>query len=167
MSKVFLALGSNKGNREKYLQESVNALKNDSKIKLEKTSSLYETKPYGSVPQNNYLNGVVLIETDYTPDEIYFVIKKIEKEVGRTESVRWGEREIDIDIILIDMLIFENDKLIIPHKEYTKRDFVLVPLFEIDNKLIDPRTQIKIEKFIKLLSDNYIIDKVDFTLNPN
>lgn len=167
MSRVFLGLGSNKGNRENYLRDAIKSLKNDSKVKLIKTSSIYETKPYGDIPQANYLNGVVLIETDYTPNEIYSVIKKIEKEVGRTESVRWGEREIDIDIILIDSLILENEQIIIPHKEYDKRDFVLVPLHEIDNELIDPKSKKKIENLIKLLDERYIIDKINFNLNEN
>ena len=167
MSRVFLALGSNKGDREKYLQEAVTDLAMDSNNTLIKASSIYEAKPYGSIPQNNYLNGVVLIETDYTPNDLYFAIKKIESKVGRTDSVRWGEREIDIDIILIDSLIFENDKIIIPHKEYSKRDFVLVPLHEIDSKLIDPKSKNKIEKLIKLLDEKYIIGKVNFTLKVN
>jgi 2-amino-4-hydroxy-6-hydroxymethyldihydropteridine diphosphokinase len=167
MSKVFLALGSNKGDREAYLFDAIKSLMDDEKIRLIKCSSIYETKPYGTIPQNNYLNGAVLIETDYTPNEIYTIIKKIEKEVGRTDSVRWGEREIDIDIILIDSLIFENDKIIIPHKEYDKRDFVLVPIHEIDNELIDPKSKIKIENLIKLLDERYIIDKVELNLNLN
>ena len=167
MSKVFLALGSNKGNREKYLQDALKALKSDSRISLRKISSIYETKPYGTVPQNNYYNGVVLIQTDYSPDEIYLAIKKIEIQVGRTKSVKWGEREIDIDIILIDSLIFENKNIIIPHKEYAKRDFVLVPLYEIENDLIDPKSQYKIKKLIKLLDEKYIIDIVNINLNVN
>jgi len=114
MSKVYLALGSNKGSRETYLNDAIKSLKNDNRVVVLKCSSVYETKPYGEIPQNNYLNAAVLIETDYTPDQIYLVIKKIEKEVGRTESVRWGEREIDIDIILIDSLVFQNDKITIP-----------------------------------------------------
>jgi 2-amino-4-hydroxy-6-hydroxymethyldihydropteridine diphosphokinase len=164
MSKIFLALGSNKGNREKYLKDAVKSLISDSRVTLLKASSVYETNPYGDVPQDNYFNAVILIETDYSPDEIYFLIKKIEMEVGRTESVRWGEREIDIDIILINNLIFENEKIIIPHKDYTKRDFVLVPLCEIDNELIDPKSKNKIENLIKLLTERYIIGKVKINL---
>ena len=164
MSKIFLALGSNKGNREEYLINAINALSSDNRIEILKVSSIYETKPYGEIPQNNYLNGVVLIQTDYSPDEIYKVIKKIEKVVGRTDSVRWGEREIDIDIILIDLLVFETEKIIIPHKEFHLRDFVLVPMHEIDNKLIDPKSKIKIENLIKLLDERYIIRKINFNL---
>jgi 2-amino-4-hydroxy-6-hydroxymethyldihydropteridine diphosphokinase len=165
MSRVFLALGSNKGEREKYLKNAFTALNSDSKVNVIATSSVYETKPYGNIPQNNYFNGVVLIETSYTPDKIYLLIKKIEKEVGRTESVRWGEREIDIDIILIDSLIFENKNINIPHKEYHLRDFVLVPMCEIDPELRDPKTGIKLLDKIELLSEEYIIGKVNFTLN--
>jgi len=167
MSRVFLALGSNKGDREKYLKDAIKLLNIDSKIRLLKISSIYETIPYGEIPQNNYLNGAVLIETNYSPNDIYLLVKKIEKEVGRTESVRWGDREIDIDIILIDSLIFENEQLIIPHKEYDKRDFVLVPLYEIDNELIDPRSKNKIKNLINLLCEKYIIKKINFNLNEN
>ncbi len=85
--------------------------------------------------------------------------------MGRTESVRWGEREIDIDIILIDSLIFENKNITIPHKEYNLRDFVLVPMCEIDSAVIDPKTGIRLVDKIKSLSEKYIIDKVNFTLN--
>jgi 2-amino-4-hydroxy-6-hydroxymethyldihydropteridine diphosphokinase len=165
MSKVFLALGSNKGNREIYLKNAVEELKTNSNINLLSTSSVYETRPYGDVPQNNYLNGVILIETNLLPNEIYFLIKKIEKKVGRTDSVRWGEREIDIDIILIDSLIFENENIIIPHKEYDLRDFVLVPLCEIDSKIIDPKSGIRLIEKIELLNEKFIIEKVSFTLN--
>jgi len=165
MSRVFLALGSNKGDREEYLKNAFSLLKSDSNVNIIEASSVYETKPYGNIPQNNYFNGVVLIETSYTPSEIYLLIKKIEKEVGRTDSVRWGEREIDIDIILIDSLIFEDKNITIPHKEYDLRDFVLVPMCEIDNEVIDPRTGIKLLDKIELLSEKYIIDKVNFTLN--
>jgi 2-amino-4-hydroxy-6-hydroxymethyldihydropteridine diphosphokinase len=163
MSKVFLALGSNKGNREIYLKNAVEELKTNSNINLLSTSSVYETRPYGDVPQNNYLNGVILIETNLLPNEIYFLIKKIEKKVGRTDSVRWGEREIDIDIILIDSLIFENENIIIPHKEYDLRDFVLVPLCEIDSK--NPKSGIRLIEKIELLNEKFIIEKVSFTLN--
>ena len=165
MSRVFLALGSNKGDREEYLKNAFSTLKSDSKVSIIEVSSIYETKPYGNIPQKNYFNGVVLIETSYTPSEIYLLIKKIEKEVGRTESVRWGEREIDIDIILIDSLIFEDKNITIPHKEYELRDFVLVPMCEIDAEITDPRTSIRLIDKVELLSEKYIIDKVNFTLN--
>ena len=165
MSKVFLALGSNKGEREEYLKNALLALESDSEVSIIARSSIYETRPYGNIPQKNYFNGVILIETSYSPDEIYLLIKKIEKEVGRTDSVRWGEREIDIDIILIDSLIFENKNITIPHKEYDLRDFVLVPMCEIDSELTDPKTGIRLVDKIESLTEKYIIDKVNFTLN--
>ena len=165
MSRVFLALGSNKGEREVYLKNALLALESDSEISIIAQSSIYETRPYGNIPQKNYFNGVILIETSYSPDEIYLLIKKIEKEVGRTDSVRWGEREIDIDIILIDSLIFENKNITIPHKEYDLRDFVLVPMCEIDSELTDPKTGKRLVDKIESLNEKYIINKVNFTLN--
>ena len=99
MSKVYIGLGSNKGDRIGFLHYAVAELESDIGIKILALSSLYETKPYGVEDQPNYLNAVVLIETNYTPIEVYHKVKAVEKIVGRTKSKRWGEREIDLDII--------------------------------------------------------------------
>ena len=165
MNRVFLALGSNKGDRESYLLDAVHELNNCKMIKIIAFSSVYETKPYGDIPQENYLNAMVLVETDFKPDEIYYLVKKIEAVVGRTKSVRWGAREIDIDIILIGDKIICTEQITVPHKEYDKRDFVLAPLCEIDPGLKDPNDGEELVSKLNRLEERYILRKTEFTLN--
>ena len=164
MSKVYIGLGSNKGDRIGFLHHAVAELESDIGIKILALSSLYETKPYGVEDQPNYLNAVVLIETNYTPIEVYHKVKAIERIVGRTKSKRWGEREIDLDIILYDSIIYKDDLIEIPHKEYCKRDFVLVPLHEIGNDLLDPITRQSIGEIIKNLDEKFILRKLESNL---
>ena len=164
MSKVYIGLGSNKGDRIGFLHYAVAELESDIGIKILALSSLYETKPYGVEDQPNYLNAVVLIETNYTPIEVYHKVKAIEKIVGRTKSKRWGEREIDLDIILYDSIIYKDDLIEIPHKEYCKRDFVLVPLHEIGNDILDPITGQSIGEIIKNLDEKFILRKLGSNL---
>jgi len=164
MSKVYIGLGSNKGDRIGFLHHAIAELESDSGITILTLSSIYETKPYGVEDQPNYLNAVILIETDYTPIEVYHKVKTIEKIVGRTKSERWGEREIDLDIILYDSIIYKDDMIEIPHKEYYKRDFVLVPLHEIGNDLIDPITKQSISEIIENLNEKFILVKLENNL---
>ncbi|VAX21259.1 2-amino-4-hydroxy-6-hydroxymethyldihydropteridinepyrophosphokinase [hydrothermal vent metagenome] len=164
MSKVYIGLGSNKGDRIGFLHHAISELESDFGITILTLSSIYETKPYGVEDQPNYLNAVILIETDYTPIEVYHKVKTIEKIVGRTKSERWGEREIDLDIILYDSMIYKDDLIEIPHKEYYKRDFVLVPLHEIGNDLIDPITKQSISEIIENLDEKFILKKLESNL---
>ena len=127
-NRAYLGLGSNKGNRLAYLLDAVNQLSLDDKIKVISVSSVYETKPFGNVEQSNYYNAAILINTDYNPLKFYYRIKEIEKIVGRTVSERWGAREIDIDILLFNNLVYKDETIEIPHKELLQRDFVLIPL---------------------------------------
>jgi len=164
MSKVYIGLGSNKGDRIGFLHHAIAELESDIGITILTLSSIYETKHYGVEDQPNYLNAVILIETDYTPIEVYHKVKTIEKIVGRTKSERWGEREIDLDIILYDSIIYKDDLIEIPHKEYYKRDFVLVPLHEIGNDLIDPITKQSISETIENLNEKFILTKLENNL---
>ena len=161
MSKVYIGLGSNKGERKEFLQHALTEIENNSGLSILDISSIYETKPYGVTEQPNYLNAVLLIETEYSLLEIYHKVKKIEKIVGRIESKRWGPREIDLDIILYDSMIYRDELIEIPHKEYSKRDFVLVPLLEISPDIIDPITNESVKIFLEKLDQEFIIDKME------
>ena len=162
MSKVYIGRGSNKGDRKEFLQNAVSEIEKDSGMFILNISSIYETKPYGVEDQPNYLNAVMLIETDYSLLEIYHKVKKIEKIVGRIESKRWGPREIDLDIILYDSMIYRDELIEIPHKEYSKRDFVLVPMLEISPDLIDPITKESICTILENLEQKFILNKVEY-----
>ena len=130
-NKVYLSLGSNIGNRQKYIESAIELVGKTEGIKILKKSGLYETSPVGYVEQDLFLNVVIKIETDFSAREILKIINKIENELDRKREIRWGPRTIDIDILIFsDKKINETD-LIIPHKEMLNRLFVLVPLIEI------------------------------------
>ena len=127
---IIFGLGSNLGNRLQNLRDAVERLRSFGRII--KCSDVYETSAWGGVEQPDYLNACVSIEAkDESPFEILNRIKTFERELGRVESVRWGARKIDIDILLFDDLILHSDVLNVPHVSMPLRLFVLVPLKDI------------------------------------
>lgn len=127
---VFLGLGGNMGDREAYLTEAVEKIKQLPQTLLEKKSPLYETAPL--VPkQDFFLNAVVQIKTFLNPQELLRQCQRIEKELHRERLIHWGPRTIDIDILLYGSHKVQQENLVIPHAEMTNRSFVLVPLLAI------------------------------------
>lgn len=134
MMETYLALGSNMGDSLGYLKQAVEQLDQHSEISVLRKSDIYETDPYGDVPQDDYLNAVIKIETALSPHELLKTVNEIEVKLDRERLIRWGPRTIDIDIVLMGDLEIETPDLIIPHKELTKRSFVLIPLKDIYTK---------------------------------
>lgn len=134
MTICYLALGSNLGDRVDLLKKAVQLLSEEEKINVLAQSDIYETEPYGDVPQDNYLNAVVKIETTLAPIELLDTTQKIELELGRERLIRWGPRTIDIDLILMDGVTYQDERLTIPHIEVAKRSFVLIPLKDVYEK---------------------------------
>lgn len=128
---VYIALGSNMGDREKYLQMGVDAMKEREDIRLKKVSSWRRTAPYGGVEQEDFLNGVMEIQTLLPPSELLDYLHEIEQRAERKREIRWGPRTLDLDILLYDDLVVESEELIIPHVDMQNRDFVLGPMSEI------------------------------------
>lgn len=128
---VYLSLGSNMGNREKYIENALNALRGSEKIRIGKISPFYETSPYGGVEQPDFLNNCVEIRTILEPELLLDVLSEIEKENGRERTVRWGPRTLDMDILLYDDLVMHTQKLSVPHTDMANRLFVLQPLNDI------------------------------------
>ena len=128
---VYFGLGSNLGNRLQNLRDALKML--CSLGSLEAESDVFETPAWGGVEQPDYLNACVKINLieNLSPVEVLTRIKTFEREIGRIPSVRWGARKIDIDILLIDDLIYHDETLDIPHVRIPERLFVLVPLREI------------------------------------
>ena len=128
---IYFGLGSNLGDRLKNINDAVEKLKFFGNV--EAMSKIYETKPWGGVEQPDFLNACVKIEREnfIEPLEILRVIKNFEVELGRVKSVRWGARKIDIDILLIDDMIYKSPELNIPHVSLPERLFVLDPLGDI------------------------------------
>ncbi len=163
-NKVYLGLGSNKGNREQNLKEAVKEINKIEGCKVEKSSSVYETAPYGDVIQDNFLNAVCLCKTDLSPALLLRELKGIEAKLGRTYTEKWGPREIDIDILLYEDLVYRDENISIPHKGIIMRDFVVVPLLELDAEIEHPELKIKLHNVTFKESENYIINKTGIIL---
>ena len=127
---IILALGTNIEPREQYLKDSLEKIEeNNLKITLE--SIVYETPAWGGVADQNFLNMCIEVETSLGAYELLDTIQKIELELGRVRKEHWGNRTIDIDIITFDDLVFNDDRLIVPHRYIHDRNFVLAPLVEM------------------------------------
>ena len=127
---ILLALGTNIEPREQYLKDALRKIV-DNNIKIILESSIYETPAWGGVADQNFLNMCIEVETSLGAYELLYTIQKIELELGRVRKEHWGNRTIDIDIITFDDLVFNDDKLIVPHKYIHDRNFVLAPLVEM------------------------------------
>ncbi|HBP64913.1 MAG TPA: 2-amino-4-hydroxy-6-hydroxymethyldihydropteridine diphosphokinase [Desulfosporosinus sp.] len=135
--KAFLGLGSNLGDRAHYLEEAVTALSSPV-LKIEATSRIYETEPWGLLDQPLYWNLVIKIETSLEPLELLHVCQEIERQLGRERKQHWGPRTIDIDLLIYDNIVSDSEELILPHPYLEERAFVLVPLREIAPELVLP-----------------------------
>lgn len=128
---VYIALGSNLGDKEANLCLGVEGLRSTRGCRVEAVSDFLVTAPYGGVEQDDFLNGAMKIRTLLTPHELLERLHEIEQEAKRERVVRWGPRTLDLDILLYDDLILDEEELHIPHIEMCKRDFVLKPLCQI------------------------------------
>lgn len=136
--RAYLSIGSNMGDREGYLDLAIDQLNALADTKVTAVADYIETKPYGDVEQDDFLNGALEIETLQTPDELLATIHAIEDMAHRERVIRWGPRTLDIDILFYDDLIYQNKDLVIPHVEIPKRSFVLEPLAIIAPYYIHP-----------------------------
>jgi 2-amino-4-hydroxy-6-hydroxymethyldihydropteridine diphosphokinase len=139
----YLGLGSNVGERRANLQASVELLWAHGVIVLV-SSSVYETEPVGEVlDQRPFLNACLRVETALTPEGLLDACKAVEKALGRTLAgedgyVRHGPRPLDVDLLLLGDVVYESERLRLPHREVTSRRFVLEPLLELAPRLVVP-----------------------------
>lgn len=127
-------------------------------------SSVYETKPFGKNDQDNFLNTVIEVKTDYWIKELFRLLKLIEETLGRKKREKWGPREIDLDLLFYDKSIYSDHELKVPHEGIMNRDFVIVPLSEIAAELIIPEKGIKISEIDLEKIEKNIITKTDYNL---
>lgn len=136
MKNAYLGLGSNMGDKKRYLYDAVQMLNHHEGIRIINSSSLYETMPWGYVDQDIFMNLVIQIETSLSPEELLDVCQSIENRLGRVREMKWGPRVIDVDILLYEDQNLITDRLIIPHPHMINRDFVMIPLSEISPQLV-------------------------------
>jgi 2-amino-4-hydroxy-6-hydroxymethyldihydropteridine diphosphokinase len=149
MNKVYLALGTNLGDKALNLLQAISYITKEIG-NLSAVSSVYESEPWGFESVNEFLDMVVCVETLLPPEEILSITQSIEKKIGRDEKTNhsYQDRIIDIDIIVYDDMILNSDKLTIPHPLFHKRRFVLDPMNEIAPEFIHPVLNKKVSELI-------------------
>lgn len=133
MSRLFLGLGSNLGNREANIRQAIDLI-GERVGKVVRTSSFIETEPWGFNSEHRFINAVCLVETELQPLECLHETQRIERQLGRKRKSRKGiyhDRPIDIDLLLYDDVHLESRELTLPHPHIEERDFVRIPLEEI------------------------------------
>ena len=155
-SKVFfhtahVALGSNLGDKEANLRRALELLI-ERGVEIVKTSTFISTEPYGVTDQPQFLNGVCEVRTSLEPLALLHILLAIEQEMGRVRLRHWGERNIDLDLLLYEDVVMDTPELKLPHPDMQNRDFVLLPLAEIAPELIHPAIGKSISELVICLS---------------
>ncbi|MCP5162440.1 MAG: 2-amino-4-hydroxy-6-hydroxymethyldihydropteridine diphosphokinase [Hahellaceae bacterium] len=135
---AYIGLGSNLEQPALQIKTAMIALNKLPGTQLLAQSSLYSSKPLGPQDQPDFVNAVALIQTELAPLDLLNSLQAIEQQHGRIRKRHWGERTLDLDILLFGDLTFQDERLVIPHKELTHRDFVLKPMLEITPELCLP-----------------------------
>jgi 2-amino-4-hydroxy-6-hydroxymethyldihydropteridine diphosphokinase len=140
MTIVYLGLGSNLGDRVGYVQQALGLLKDTHSVRVISTSSFYETEPVGYKDQDWFVNAAVAVDTSLSPGELLERCQRIEQQLGRQRDPenQDGPRTIDIDILFYDSLVLNEPGLTIPHPRLHERAYALVPLLEINPRMVHP-----------------------------
>jgi 2-amino-4-hydroxy-6-hydroxymethyldihydropteridine diphosphokinase len=149
LTRCFIGLGSNSGDRIAYLRGAVTELRAMLDLDVRRTSGIYETEPVGKKDQPDFLNAAVEVWTNLRPATLLLRLKQVEQRLGRTPAERWGPREIDLDLLFWGDQMLTGPPVDVPHPEARHRRFVLAPLAEIAPLATDPRTG---RRFIDLLA---------------
>ncbi|OGP73412.1 MAG: 2-amino-4-hydroxy-6-hydroxymethyldihydropteridine diphosphokinase [Deltaproteobacteria bacterium RBG_16_49_23] len=157
---VYIGIGSNLGDKIAHCEKAISEILNIDRHRLLSRSSLFKTRPIGYTAQDWFVNGVIKLESDLEPHDLFRALKDVESRLGRAETFRWGPREIDLDILLYDDRIIQTENLQIPHPHMHERQFVLIPLVEIEPELIHPVLKKSVQNLLKEAKEDQGVEKL-------
>jgi 2-amino-4-hydroxy-6-hydroxymethyldihydropteridine diphosphokinase len=158
--KVLISLGSNEGSREENLEAAINFLKDTEAITEITVSSIYETEPIGVIDQPWFLNIAISATTSIALMSLMQLCKSIEYAMGRKLGIRWGQRNIDIDILLYGDSLVSFDQIVVPHPRMHERRFVLLPAAEIAGDCIHPVFGMTINELLQSCTDSSVVKEL-------
>lgn len=159
--RVFIALGSNLGNRSTWLRLAQEKLFSAPTTQLMAASSVYETEPVGKIDQPAFLNQVLEVRTTLAPENLLSRLLQVERELGRMRNERWGPRNIDLDLLVFGNRQDKTALLVLPHPELHRRRFVLQPWAEIAPEFVVPRFSVTVEALLENCGDNKRVQKFE------
>lgn len=153
--RAFIGIGSNLGDRRENYREAFDKIGALPDTRIVKASSVYESEPLGDAT-TWFVNAVIEIETEFTPEQLLKQLQAIETAMGRkrVKGKKWGSRIIDLDILLFGKEIIEKRNLKIPHPQMQNRKFVLIPLSELVPQLIHPKLNLSVNEMLTSLKDS-------------
>ena len=155
---AYLLIGSNLGERHNFIAQASGFIQQRCG-KIVGQSALYETAPWGLITQPAFLNQAIAVETGLEPQQLMQVLLSIENDMGRTRTVQYGPRTIDLDILLINQLVLDTPLLKLPHPALPERRFALIPLAEIAPSLMHPIFNKTIIELLTLCQDQSDVQK--------
>jgi 2-amino-4-hydroxy-6-hydroxymethyldihydropteridine diphosphokinase len=159
-NRIFLLLGTNLGDRRTNLKKALEEIERSVGAVL-MMSSIYQTAAWGKLDQPDFYNQVVEVKTSLSGVELLETILSIESKLGRERKEKWGERLIDIDVLLMGDYIIQTERLVIPHPQLANRKFTLIPFAEIAPNVIHPVLQKRIEELLIECKDSLPVHKLD------
>jgi 2-amino-4-hydroxy-6-hydroxymethyldihydropteridine diphosphokinase len=157
---AYIGIGSNMGDKVNQCERAISEILKVDHHKLLAKSSLFKTRPIGDTSQDWFVNGVIKIETDLEATDLLQRLKAIESQLGRTETFRWGPRTIDLDILFYDDAEIRTEELRVPHPFIQERQFVLIPLTEIDRYLVHPVLKKTVQELLDDIREDQGVEKL-------
>jgi 2-amino-4-hydroxy-6-hydroxymethyldihydropteridine diphosphokinase len=157
---AYIGIGSNLGDKTDQCEKAISEILKVDRHKLLAKSSFFKTQPMGYTSQDCFVNGVIKIETNLEPIDLLRTLKTIESNLGRLKTFRWGPRLIDLDILFFDEREIQTEELQVPHPLIHERQFVLIPLVEIDPGLIHPVLGKTVQELLENLKQDQGVEKL-------
>lgn len=158
-NRVYISLGGNVGNTQEIFSQTLQMLA-EKVGKITQKSSLYQTAAWGNIPQNDFLNQVIELETTYDANKLLDSLLTIELYFKRDRKEKWGPRTLDLDILYFNQDLIETEHLQVPHPRIKERNFILIPLAEIAPNWIDPKENQTILQLKESCKDELLVKKL-------